>query len=171
MGLYTGDREIITIYEGEDMKKLATIRDNENSPCPFGLSILFSCKNAGECVNKMAPIELLGKEADEEEKEILAKANNRVLLMDAPGERCIYMNKDFEDKGKVECNFGSTAPGIKETPIVASPFYSKVYDNVSLEGLFSLPLGQNSLSIVNNPYFSQFSIAEEEDGNKDKIKK
>jgi len=150
------------------IKKLAIIRDNEDTPCVFGLSIPFACKNAGSLVEKMAPISMAGEDADEEDIENLAKANNRILIMEANGSICVYNDKIFEDKLKCECNFDSTAPGVKESPLAASPFYSRVYDNVALDGLYNLPMS-GDLNISRNLYYAVQSLQGE--NKEDKIKK
>ena len=152
------------------IKKLAIIRDNKDEKCPFSLSIPFACKNAGSLVEKMAPISMVGEDADKEDIENLAKANNRILIMEANKEPCKYNDKIFEDKLKCECNFDSTVSGVKESPLAASPFYSRVYDNVALDGLYNLPIG-GDMNISRNLYYAVQSLQGENKEDKEKIKK
>ena len=149
------------------MKKLATIRDNESTKCPFSLPIPFACRNVGECINKMAPLSILGDEADEDELEHLAKTNNRVMIMDSQGDRCPYAGKIFKDEiKKVECNYDSNAPGQSSTILNAAPFYSKVYDNIAYDGLFSYPQGYYAdNNISRNTYFGIYSLSSNNDKN------
>jgi hypothetical protein len=145
--------------------KLAVIRDNSDRKCPFGLSVPTACKTAGELINKMAPIAILGPDASEDEIEDLVDANNTLLQIEMPGERCFYAGKIFQDKEAVECNWTSNAPGVsQESALQASPFYSKVYNNVAYDGLYSYPLGwyaDNNIS--RNLFYGIYSIHGSED--------
>ena len=155
-------------------RKLAIIRENESDPCPFGLKIPFACKNVGQCIQKRAPLSAAGKDADEEDLENIARANNRVMLMDSVGEQCSYAGTVFDDKKirSVECNYGSNAPGITNTGLAASPFYSRVFDNVAYDGLYSFPQGWYSdQNISRNEYYSLYSLQGSEKENSEKIKK
>lgn len=146
------------IDKDKKVVKLAIIRD-EDTPCPFGLKIPFACRNAGDTIRKMAPIAVLGGEATEKEKKQLAKANRMVMMMDSPGHRCPYAGKIFKDKKAVECNFDSNAPGETPPNLLGSPFYSKVYDNIALDGLYSYPLGwYGDNNISRNLYYGAYSL-------------
>jgi hypothetical protein len=140
--------------------KLAIIRNTEDAPCPFGLKIPFACSNVGETISRMAPTNALGDDADDEERAEIAKANSTLMMMDATGERCPFAGKLFKDKKAVECNFGSTAEGMNpDKGLWPSPFYSKVYDNVAYDGVFSYPLGwfgENNIS--RNTYYGIYSL-------------
>lgn len=121
--------------------KLSVIRNKEDEPCPFGLKIPYACKNAGTIVSKMAPVEVLGEEASEDEIKAIVLANKELFLLEADGTRCPYAGKIFLDKGAVECNFGSDAPGVGQQAVEPSKFYSKVYENIAYDGLYSYPMG------------------------------
>jgi hypothetical protein len=139
---------------------LAVIRDTDATPCPFGLKIPFACRNVGDSIYRMAPTDALGEDADDEEKSEIAKANNTLMMMEAVGERCSFAGKVFKDKKAVECNFGSTAQGVNpDRGLTPSPFYSKVYDNIAYDGVYSYPLGwfgENNIS--RNTYYGIYSL-------------
>lgn len=123
--------------------KLAVIRENDTTPCPFGLNISFACNTVGELIYKMAPLDILGEDLSDEEKKQIAKANERLFLWKAPQERCPYAGKLFpKNESVVECNWGSNAPGVEEKgALVGSPFYYKNFSGVGLDGLYTFPLG------------------------------
>jgi hypothetical protein len=135
--------------------KLAIIRNNDADPCPFGLDITDGCRCAGESITRMAPIELLGEDATDEEKTAVTKSNKRVFHLHADGTRCKYAGHLVKDKDFVECNFGSNAPGVyNSNGITPSPFYSKVYMDTAYDGLYSYPQGYYSDSnISSNLYY------------------
>lgn len=139
--------------------KLAIIRNEETHQCPFGLPILEGCENAGELINKMAPLSILGEDATPEEQQKIKEANHKLYMWQAPGKRCNYAGKIFEKQDAVECNWGSNAPGVVPGDLLGSPFYSKVYNNVALDGIFSYPLGfyaDNNIS--RNLYYGLYSL-------------
>lgn len=139
--------------------KLAIIRTEDTCKCPFGLPIIEGCQQAGELITKMAPLSILGEDASEEEKEAVRMANQKLFMWQNPGKRCNYAGKLFKDKEAVECNWGSNAPGIMPGEILGSPFYSKVYNNVALDGIFSYPLGfYGDLNISRNLYYGIYSL-------------
>lgn len=151
--------------------KLAVIRSNEDQPCPFGLSVPFACRNAGKLVTKMAPMALLGDEATDQEKNALIRANRILFITESDGCRCAYAGKIFKDKNSVECNQDSNAPGISpEKGLTPSPFYSKVYDNIAYDGLYSYPMGwYGDNNISRNLYYGIYSLQGSE--NKKEIEK
>lgn len=153
--------------------KLAVIRTEKDMSCPFGLNIPNGCKNAGELVTQMAPINIL-VDSSEKEKAAIKKANRRLYMWHAPGDRCYYAGKIFKgksEKGAVECNFGSNAPGISEKGLLGAPFYSKVYNNVGLDGLNSSPLGYFSdHNISRNIYYGIYSLMGSEELKEEIIK-
>ena len=139
--------------------KLAVIRTHESEPCPFGLSVNFSCKNVGSIIKNMAPLEMLGDKAIEEEKQAIINANNRLMVWNLKEERCPYAGKIFKDKNAVECNWGSNAPEQREVGLIGAPFYSKVYNNVAYDGIYSYPLGfYGDMNISRNTYYGIYSL-------------
>lgn len=156
--------------------KLAVIRTNEDDPCPFGLSIPFGCQSAGDHIDRMAPLEYLGPEATEEEKSAISAANTRLLiwmLMYDTDEtkECKYANKLFTHKNIVNCNWGDTAAGQKSTGVLlGSPFYSKHFTDVSLDGLYSYPLGWHAdYNISRNNYYGITTIQGDQKNQIEKI--
>jgi hypothetical protein len=139
--------------------RLAIIRTNTEDSCPFGLNVAHGCRNVGDLINKMAPIDSLGDEASKEERDAIAKANNRLFMWHNPGQRCFFAGKLFADKPTVECNWHSNAPGITEKGILGAPFYSKVYNNIGLDGIYSYPLGYYAdNNISRNMYYGLYSL-------------
>ena len=142
------------------MCKLAKIRSNDSEGCPFGLKIPMGCKSAGEIITKMAPLSMLGDEVDEESKGKLIKANKHLFVLYADGDRCAYAGKLFKEKEAVECNWGTNAPGVsQDSALLGSPYYSKVYNNVAYDGLFSYPQGwYGDENISRNLYYGAYSL-------------
>lgn len=139
--------------------KLAIIRSPDDTKCPFGLPIPYACKHVGEAVTRMAPLSVLGDEASPREIKQLSKANKTVMTMEAEGSRCPFAGKVFSDKKAVECNFDSNAPGISQDGVTPSPFYSKVYDNIAYDGLYSYPMGwYGDSNISRNLYYGAYSL-------------
>ncbi len=147
-----------------EIKKLAIIRTSKDPSCPFGLPIPFACRNCGNTIHKMAPISVLGDEPSFSEVKQLAKANKMVLSMDADGGRCPFAGKLFKEKKAVECNFGSHDQGISDKGLQPSPFYSKVYDNIAYDGLYSYPMGwYGDNNISKNLYYGEYSLQGSDD--------
>ena len=146
------------------MRKLAMIRDT-NDGCPFGLPIPLGCKSAGDSVERMAPLSMLGKDKPEDnvlddETNEVKNANRMLLSIENPCQRCKYAGKVIKDKDKVECNFDSNAPGIGNSPgLVGAPFYSIVYNNATYDGLYSYPVGYfGDENISRNIYYGLYSL-------------
>jgi len=144
--------------------KLAEIRTNDDSPCPFGLPIPFGCKYAGKNVERMAPLDMMGKDTSPEEKKMIAAANTKLLAWnllrspDKPGQ-CPYVGKLIEKNDMVECNYSDSAPG--EGPgqaLMAAPFYSKIFSGV-LNGLYTYPVGfYSDYNVSRNLYYGTYSL-------------
>lgn len=134
------------------MKKLAVLRDI-NDGCPFGLDIPFACRCAGDLVNNMAPLMLA---SDEEDMAAIIRSNNEVVLFDSGNNKCRFADKIMEDS--VNCTFEELDFSNTDS-LAGSPFYSKVYDNVSYDGVFSYPLGYyGDNNISRNSYYGAFSL-------------
>ena len=139
--------------------KLAVIRSNSQDTCPFGLPIPFGCKKVGELISRMAPVDVLGQNSTDEEKNEIASANRHLLtwtLSEELGGRCKYAGMIFDKKNVVECNWGTNVGGAKEGPaLLGSPFYYRYF----LDGLYSYPLGYyTDNSIDRGMYYGMFSI-------------
>lgn len=140
--------------------KLAVIRKNDADPCPFGLSIPFGCDNAGEVIDNMAPIDILGPESTSEEKAEIIQANNHLLKWKSPGQPCKYAGQILENKEAVECNWDTEAAGdTQHATLRGSPLYYKHFSGVGLDGLYSYPLGYyTDNSIDRGMYYGMYSI-------------
>jgi hypothetical protein len=145
--------------------KLAEIRKNDESPCPFGLPIPFGCQNAGDHVDNMAPFSVMGKEVSEDEKEMLAAANTKLLawnlLRNSDKPRpCKYAGHILEQHNAVECNHDDTAPGQGPSqPLMPAPFYSKMFNGI-ITGLNTYPAGYLAdYNVSLNSYFGTYSLS------------
>lgn len=152
--------------------KLAVIRSDGDTPCPFGLSIPFACKSAGELIKNMAPVDVM-EDMSEEEKASIAKANKHLLRWKNPESRCFYAGVIFKDKGVVECNWmASDAGTTQQGALVGSPFYYKHYSGIGLDGLYSYPLGYyTDNSIDRGMYYGMYSIESTGESGQENIKK
>lgn len=144
--------------------KLAEIRKNDNEPCPFGLPIPFGCKCAGSNIEKMAPLDVMGKDTSEDEQKMIGTANTKLLAWNLlrSTERptqCPYAGHILEDKDAVECNYEDTAPGEGSAQALqAAPFYSKMFSGV-INGLYTYPVGYYSdYNVSRNLYFGTYSL-------------
>lgn len=145
--------------------KLAVIRKDNDSSCPFGLSIPNGCKIAGEAIDRMFPLEGLGLEATDDEKEKIIAANKRLLswmVMNQTTEPqlCKYAGKLFPGRDAVDCNFGDTAAGQTASgTLLGSPFYSQFFAGIGLDGLYSYPLGfYGDSNISRNLFYGIYSL-------------
>ncbi len=139
--------------------KLAVIRSNDNTSCPFGLSIPFACSTVGDLITRMAPMDVL-EDMSEKEKALIVKANKHLLMWKNPEARCLYAGKLFKDRGVVECNWLAGDAGTTQRgALVGSPFYYKHYSGIGLDGLYSYPLGYyTDNSIDRGMYYGFYSI-------------
>lgn len=144
--------------------KIASIREDNNDPCPFGLPIPFGCKYAGKHIENMAPFEMMGKDISEDEEIAISDANTRLLawnLLRTSEQpiQCPYVGHLIEDKEVVECNYEDSAPGEGAgKAIMPAPFYAQLFNN-SLNGLRTTPLGYYSDYNINQNLFNgSFSL-------------
>ena len=143
--------------------KMAEIRKNDHEPCPFGLPIPFGCKHAGQYIKKMALLDTMGKDSSDEEKEMIGKANTKLLawnlLRNSDVEKCPYAARMLEEHDGVECNQGDSAPGASPAgPLVTAPFYSKMFSGV-INGLYTYPVGfYSDYNVSRNLYMGTYSL-------------
>jgi hypothetical protein len=138
----------------KSLRKLAVIRDDEESPCPFGLSIVADCASAGDSVDEMEII------TDPEEQESAISRNRKLFERNVEPKKCKYAAHLFKNKKHVvDCDFGDTAAGLsQEVSFVGSPYYSQP-DGGSGMGryinppLMSLPDGMEG----GNQYYGNYS--------------
>ena len=121
-------------------KKLAMIRQQDANECPFGLPIALACKNAGDTVLKMQPLE----DVPSEQRKRYKGANRRAYRHHQDGKRCIYADKIIEGKDIVNCDFGDFGEGIRDHPIRPSPYYPRVFNGIAQTGLYVYPVGSYS---------------------------
>jgi hypothetical protein len=140
--------------------KMAEIRKNDEGRCPFGLPITFGCKNAGNYVEQMAPFDVMGKDVSEDEKEILAAANTKLLKHSDKPSPCKYVGHILDKNNAVECNYDDTAPGQGPAqPLLPAPYYAKMFNGI-ITGLTTFPAGYLSdYNVSRNLYFGTYSLS------------
>jgi hypothetical protein len=146
--------------------KLAILRDDDSGPkCPFGLPIPYGCKNAGKLVEKMPPI----SEVPKEQVKDIENFNKRLLAWEASEEQCRFAIEI--SKGKTECCFGENdSDAVSTKGLNNSTFYSKVYNNVAYDGLYSYPMGNyGDENISRNLYYGLYSL--QGSSNQEKVEK
>jgi hypothetical protein len=137
-------------------KKLGIIRDNKLKDCPFGLPIPDACQNAGDSVNRMAPLSAVDSD---EQKERIKKANSLVYVHHKDGKRCQFADKVLEKFKKVDCDFGDTGQGQRSVPYRGSPLYPQTFSGIGLDGLYGYPLGfYSDNNESRNLFFGLFSF-------------
>ena len=144
--------------------KVASVRKDSDTGCPFGLPIPFGCKCAGKTIDNMAPFEIMGPNVSEDEKESISEANSRLLAWSLlrtaePPEQCPYVGKIIEDKDAVQCNYNDTAPkaGAGQA-LTSAPFYPQVF-NSSMNGLYTFPIGfYSDYGVTRNLFMGSFSL-------------
>jgi hypothetical protein len=144
--------------------KLAEVRKNDEDKCPFGLPIPFGCKYAGKSIQNMAPLDVMGKDSSDEEKQMLAEANTKLLAWNLlrsseQPSKCPYAGHILEHNDAVECNHGDTAPGEGPAqPLMPAPYYSKMFNGI-ITGLTTYPAGYMSdFNVSRNLYFGTYSL-------------
>ena len=120
------------------MKKLAIIRTDEGAHnCPYGLSVGVGCRNAGQSVERMEPLDSVSKEDREHQRE----HNIAVYVMHSEERPCKYADFVVDDKNVVHCDFGEAGAGISDFPIPSGPSYPKIFGASSgVAGYYSFPL-------------------------------
>ena len=104
------------MMENKKIVRLAIIRENGESSCPFGLTIPDGCSKAGKIIDKMTVIE--DQDLSDEDKNAIIQANMRVLMLsEEPKCKCKYANFVFkkeegDEEGKVECDYGDAGAGL-----------------------------------------------------------
>lgn len=122
------------------MKKCSFIRSDKKdveNRCPFGLPITEGCGHAGACISNMCPLEMV----EESKRERVKKANSRVYLYYADGNKCLYAANVIEKYKAVNCNFGDTAQGMPTPALSGSPIFPQTFAGVGTDGLYGFPLG------------------------------
>lgn len=135
--------------------KLAVIRSPSVRECPFGLLINISCKNAGDTVDRMEPLDNIDK--DQVDQYIIS--NRRIYRHYQAGERCKYADKIIDMANAVHCDYGEAGEGIQDTPINPSPYYPRVWNGLDQSGLFSYPMeGYMDNSAAQGLFAGMFSM-------------
>lgn len=124
------------------LRKLSVIRQQGHVECPFGLPVADACKNVGDAIDRMAPLEYV----DSEDRQKYADANKKVYLHHKTGERCPYADKIVEGAPIVNCDFGDGGEGMRDAPMRPSPYYPRVFNGLAnnagggIAGLVAHPL-------------------------------
>ena len=120
------------------MKKTCWIRgEQKDKKCPFGLPITLACRNAGDSVTHMCPLEAL----PEDKSERIALANKRIYLYHKTGQRCLYAVNVMDEVKAVNCDFGDAGQGMGGMAFSGSPLYAQTFSGIGLDGLYAFPMG------------------------------
>lgn len=145
--------------------KLAEIRKNDEDPCPFGLPIPFGCQCAGRNVERMAPLDVMGKDSSKDEKKSISGANTKLLAWNIlrsteKPQQCPYAGHIMEAQDVVECNYDDSAPGEGGgQALQAAPFYSKIFNGIGANGLYTYPVGfYSDYNVSRNMYYGTYSL-------------
>lgn len=118
------------------MKKLSVIRgntvsmDKASTKCPYGLDITAACKDVGDAILTMTPLDLEVPGAVDQQ----AAQKNRVLYhTQKVGERCPFANEILEKFNKVDCSWGDSAAGEGTSYLTPSPLYPRTFIGDGLE--------------------------------------
>lgn len=134
------------------LRKLAVIRDNDDTPCPFGLSISSACRIAGDSIDQMQVI----KDVDDPDTDIIRAQNQKILDNNPEPSKCKYTAHLFKKKPHVvDCNWGESDAGLsQDVAFNGSPYYTNVMDGTGIGGFYSYPpVYENDLAPNRNPYF------------------
>lgn len=121
------------------MKKLSVIRgnvapsvwsDDNSMKCPYGLDITSACKDVGDAILTMTPLENFAGGALEGQA---AKKNKVIYHTQKLGERCPFANEIMEKFNKVDCSWGDTAAGEGVHYLTPSPLYPRTFIGDGLE--------------------------------------
>jgi hypothetical protein len=107
----------------------------------------------------------MGDDSTEDEEKKIGKANTQLLawrMLESSYEacKCEYAAKVIDSKEAVECNYEDSAPGEDQKgALMATPFYSKVFNGVGLTGLLTYPIGYyTDMNTSRNAYYGNFSL-------------
>lgn len=159
--------------------KLSVIRDDNDEPCPYGLKINWACRNVGNHIDSLFPLENLGPEAIPEEKQKVAEANVRAVVWSVmrSGEvptPCKYAANLFPEKqDKVDCSYNDSAAGQKPNgALIGSPFYPTIFTGIGLDSLYSAPIGYYAdFNVSRNSFYGLYSLLGSDISVNEEIKK
>lgn len=120
----------------KSINKKAYLRSDDTDKCPFGLPIADGCRNAGNGIDRLCPLNDI---QDEQVKEAKAKLNRKVFFYSQECKRCKYAENILKDKEMVNCNWGDTAEGMPTPTLEGSPFYPKIQSG-EFVGLYVSPV-------------------------------
>lgn len=132
------------------MRKLAIIRDNQTTICPFGLPIAASCKIAGDSVDQMQVIDF-----DNVDRQVVGRNLEIMHSVSEPG-RCKYAARLFKQHPyAVDCDWGDTAAGLSQSiPLMPSPYYTQIFEGLGMSGMYNYPTSyQSDVGMFRNPYY------------------
>lgn len=158
--------------------KLAVIRDNKDHVCPFGLHIPSACNKAGRLVLDMTPVLRVDKDGfdalmikDKKQLAEIVNSNLEVLMWsESDPSSCIFANAVFDQKPKVECNYGDEAAGLGHANFGPMPSYTQYFS----AGYAAVPIGFYSDHPVRNQggtFESMMSTSFASEDDEEKIKK
>lgn len=120
------------------MKKLAVIRtDSGIHHCPFGLGISKACRNAGDSIEKMIPLE----KVPAEDREFQTEHNIAVYMLYGEG-KCRYADQIADNGRVVNCDWGDNAAGMGSIPVDTIPSSPGYVGYAGLSAYHSYPFGE-----------------------------
>jgi len=118
------------------MKKLSVLRDQANK-CPFGLDITKDCKKAGDLVDLMDTTDV--------------SKNKQLLLEKSPNTQCKYAGEIFDHQ--VNCLYNKVIETCKLPTLKPSDYYTNTMDNTGMNGLFTVPMDDQTSTYYHNLYY------------------
>jgi len=112
------------------MKKLSVIRGDTIAGCPYGLKTIHACKDVGDIILTMAP---LNNYDDKKLKQRAIITNRTIYHTQKTDERCPFANEIMDKFDKVDCSWGDTAAGEGTGYLPASPLYPRTFIGNGLE--------------------------------------
>lgn len=109
------------------MKKLSVIRGDTVARCPYGLNITGACKDVGDAILTMTPLD------GSDQPDQASKKNLIIYHTQKLGERCPFANEIMDKFNKVDCSWGDTAAGEGVHYLTPSPLYPKTFIGDGLE--------------------------------------
>jgi hypothetical protein len=120
------------------MKKLAVIRTESGiHQCPYGLGITKACKNAGDSVDKMVPLEKVAPD----QAEFQTEHNIAVYMLHGKG-KCKFADQISDSNSVVNCDWGDSAEGVGSVSINSIPATPPYVGYAGLSVYQSYPFGE-----------------------------
>src|SRR5271154_4664875 len=104
--------------------------DEAATKCPYGLSITAACKDVGDAILTMTPLE---NAQDGNSAKLITQKNRVIYHTQKVGARCPFANEILEKFNKVDCSWGDAAAGEGTSYLTPSPLYPRTFIGDGLE--------------------------------------